>query len=289
MKRFVPSGARRFLAAAFAGGGEPALVRRFPLGYNARMRRIRLFFVAGLCFWLAGCAATAKKKPDNEFNPQYQYDKAVVAMKYRLPDQAVEYIQKALTLDPRHYPSWALLGRIRLQAGDPAGAAEAFEKSLEIKGDSVEALSGLADSFLRLEKRDKARDAFRRSFAIDGNVEAGFNLAKILYAENEFGEALTIADQVILKAEREAGAYNLKGVILNQLKRYPEAMATFRTALALTPSDINVNVNLAIACMNAKEYVEARRFFEKALTLVKDETLKKRIEEYLKILKDSGY
>lgn len=253
------------------------------------MKRIRLFIVAGLCFLLADCAPTAKRKPDNELNPRYQYDKAVIAVKYKLPDQAVEYLQKALALDSRHYPSWSLLGRIRLQAGDTAGAVEAFEKSLEIKSDSTDALNGLAEASLKMEKRDKARDAYRKSFAVDGNVEAGFNLANILYAENEFSEALAVADQVILKADREAGAYNLKGAILNQLKRYPEAMATFRIALALTPSDIHVNVNLAIACMNAGEYAEARRFFERALTLVRDEALKKKIEEYLKILKDSGH
>jgi hypothetical protein len=44
-------------------------------------------------------------------------------MKYGLPEQAIDYVNLALTLDPRHYRSWDLLGLIRLQAKDYRQAA----------------------------------------------------------------------------------------------------------------------------------------------------------------------
>jgi ABC-type transporter lipoprotein component MlaA len=48
------------------------------------------FLLAAACFGLAFCA-TAQKKPkvDNEKDPQYQYEKAIIAMKYGLPDLVI--------------------------------------------------------------------------------------------------------------------------------------------------------------------------------------------------------
>jgi tetratricopeptide (TPR) repeat protein len=252
------------------------------------MNPLKTFLLAAACFGLAFCASVQKKsKVDNEKDPQYQYEKAVIAMKYGLPEQAVDYVNLALSLDSRHYQSLDLLGWIHFQAKDYLRAADAFEKCLEIKPDFIDAINRLGTTYYELGGKDKAEQEFLKSLAVDGNAFASFNLAKLRLEENKLPEALDYIDKSILKADRQAGAYNLKGVILNQMERYPEAITSFQRALALTPNDINVNVNLGIALMNARQYDKSLEVLEKALPGIQDPLLRNKVNEYIKALKEA--
>jgi tetratricopeptide (TPR) repeat protein len=252
------------------------------------MKPVKTFILAAACFSLTFCA-TAQKKPkvDPEKDPQYQYEKAVIAMKYGLPEQAIDYVNLALSLDPRHYKSLDLLGLIHLQAKDYRQAADALEKCLEIKPDFIDAINRLGTCHYELGEKDKAEREFQKSVAVDGNAFASFNLAKLRLEENKLQDALNYIDQSILKADSQAGAYNLKGVILNQMERYPEAITSFQTALAITPNDVNVNVNLGIALMNARQYDKSLEVLEKALPNIKDQVLRNKVNEYIKALKEA--
>ena len=252
------------------------------------MNLLKTFILAAACFGLAFCAAVQKKsKVDNEKDPQYQYEKAVIAMEYGLPEQAVDYVNLALSLDPRHYQSLDLLGWIHFQAKDYLRAADAFEKCLEIKPDFIDAINRLGTTYYELGEKDKAEQKYQKSLAVDGNAFASFNLAKLRLEENKLPEALDYIDKSILKADRQAGAYNLKGDILNQMERYPEAITSFQRALALTPNDVNVNVNLGIALMNARQYDKSLEVLEKTLPGIKDPLLRNKVNEYIKALKEA--
>jgi tetratricopeptide (TPR) repeat protein len=252
------------------------------------MKLLKTFLLAAACVGLTFCAAAQKKpKVDSEKDPQYQYEKAVIAMNYGLPDQAIDYVNLALSLDPRHYRSLNLLGQIHLQAKDYRLAADAFEKCLEVKSDFIDVINRLGTTYYELGEKDKAEQAYQKSLALDGNAFASFNLAKLRLEENKLTEALDYIDKSIQKADRQAGAYNLKGVILNQMERYPEAITSFQMALAITPNDVNVNVNLGIALMNARQYDKSLEVFEKALPNIKDQVLRNKVNEYIKALKEA--
>jgi tetratricopeptide (TPR) repeat protein len=72
------------------------------------------------------------------------------------------------------------------------------------------------------------------------------------------------------------------------MERYPEAITSFQTALAITPNDVNVNVNLGIALMNARQYDKSLEVLEKALPNIKDQVLRNKVNEYIKALKDAN-
>jgi tetratricopeptide (TPR) repeat protein len=252
------------------------------------MKPLKTFILAAACCGLAFCTA-AQKKPriETEKDPQYQYEKAVIAMKYGLPEQAIDYVNLALSLDPRHYQSLNLMGLIHLEAKDYRLAADAFEKCLEVKPDFIDAINRLGTTYYELGEKDKAEQAYQKSLALDGNAFACFSLAKLRLEENKLQDALDYIDKSILKVDNQAGAYNLKGVILNQMERYPEAIMSFQTALAITPNDVNVNVNLGIALMNARQYDKSLEVLEKALPNIKDQVLRNKVNEYIKALKEA--
>jgi len=68
--------------------------------------------------------------------------------------------------------------------------------------------------------------------------------------------------------------------------RYPEAIQSFQNALRIAPNDTITSVNLAIAYINNKDFDLARKLLEKTLPLVQEQTLKDKIKEYLKLIKE---
>lgn len=249
----------------------------------AGMKTWRTAILVILALGLVSCASTqAKKDKETEKDPQYQYDKAVIAFRYGLPERAVEFIDAALALDPAHYQSLALLGYIRFQAGDYPNAVEALEKCLAIKPDLVDALNRLGSTYLAMNDNARAEAVFLRSYAVDANAFASFTLARIYLAEKKLPEALDAIDKSAAKSPRESGVHNLRGVILNQMERYDEAVKSLETAVSLAPKDVGASVNLGIALMNRGESARAKAILEKVYPEIKDPALKSQVAEYIK-------
>lgn len=98
------------------------------------------------------------------------------------------------------------------------------------------------------------------------NTDAAENLleqARIFYGENEFEEGLAICDQAIQTAPHLSEAHFLKGMILDEMDRLDEAIASLQTAIRLDPSSS-----------------PARKY----LRLVKDEIIQKTVTTEERIL-----
>ena len=246
------------------------------------------FAVLALTLAVAGCASTPNRAiKDPEKDPQNQYEKAVISMRYGLEDEALKYLNLALSLDPAHAPSLLLLGNAQFKKNNYGEAAAAFQKYLELRPNDAEAHVSLGLAYGQLGMADKTEGEYRASLALDGNANAAFGLAKLYYEQNKLEPALELIQKAIQKNSKSAAYYNLQGVILNQMHRYADALPTFQTALQYAPDDIYVIINLGIAYINIKEPAKARELFEKVLPSVQDETLKAKINEYLKMIKDN--
>jgi Flp pilus assembly protein TadD len=246
------------------------------------------FAVLALTLAIAGCATTQKKAiKDPEKDPQNQYEKAVISMRYGLEDEALKYLNLALSLDPSHPPSLLLLGNAQFRKKNYEGAAAAFQKYLELRPNDTEAHTSLGLTYGQLGMTEKSEAEYLKSLAMDGNATAAFGLAKLYYEQNKLEPALEHIQKAIQKNSKSAAYYNLQGVILNQMHRYADALPSFQTALQYTPDDIYVIINLGIAYINIREPVKARELLEKVLPKVQDEALKAKINEYLKLIKDN--
>lgn len=265
------------------------------------MRRNRVLKTLSVVFLVAALTATApaapasgpagepqKHKGSDEKNPQYQYEKGVIALRYGLPDEAIRYGQLAVSLDPKHFDGWKLLGAAYYNKGEFAQSVEAYEKALAIKPGSADALAGVGLSYIELKETDKAEAALKKAFEIDGAFETCYQLGKLCYNARRFEEALDYALKAIQKNGKSAGAYNLKGVALNQLHRYAEAAGSFQAGLVLAPGDVNLQVNLGIALFNSGQAAKARAVFEAVLPKIEQDVLRKTVEEYIRAIKDAG-
>jgi len=250
-------------------------------------------------FAVAACAAPAasgprpatpqrKSKLPDDKDPQYQYDKGVIALRYGLPDEAIRYAQLAISLDPQHFDGWSLLGSAHYSKGEYAQAGDAYEKALAIRPGSADILRNLGLVYVELKQMDKAEAALTKAYAIKEDAETAYQLGRLCYYAGRYDEALSYALKSIQKNGQGAKAYNLKGVILNQFKRYAEAAGSFQAGLVLSPGDVNLQVNLGIALFNSGDLSKARAVFEAVLPKIQAEDLKKQVEEYIKAIKDAG-
>ncbi|MFZ2054666.1 MAG: tetratricopeptide repeat protein, partial [Candidatus Aminicenantales bacterium] len=97
---------------------------------------------------LAFCASTQKKPARNpDKDPQYQYEKAVISVRYGLEDEALKYLNEALALDPAHAPSLKLLGHVQFKKKDFEGAATALGRYMELQPEDSEALTSLGITY----------------------------------------------------------------------------------------------------------------------------------------------
>ena len=229
----------------------------------------------------------AKALPDDK-NPQHQYELGVVALRYGLADEAVRYGQLAVSLDPGHFDGWNLLGSAYYTKGEFGQAAEAYEKAAAIKPDAADVQRNLGMAYLELKEAEKAETALKKALAIQGDSESAFQLGKLCYNARRFDEALAHAIDAIRRDGKSAKAYNLKGVVLNQLARYPEAAGSFQAGLVLAPEDVGLQINLGIAYINSDEPAKARAVLEAVLPKVSEDRLRSQVEEYLKSIKDAG-
>lgn len=244
--------------------------------------------VAGSCSLSSPDTPQKPKKLPDEKNPQAQYEMGVIALRYGLPDEAVKYGQQAVALDPKFFNGWFLLGNAYYAKADYPQAAEAYGKAAALKPDHADVQRGLGLSLVEINETERAEAALKKSWALDGAFESAFYLGKLCYKAGRFDEALEYALKAIQKNGKNAGAYNLKGVTLNQLKRYAEAAGSFQAGLVLAPDDVNLQVNLGVALFNSGEAAKARSVFEAVLPKIEQDTLRKQVEEFIKAIKDAG-
>jgi tetratricopeptide (TPR) repeat protein len=228
----------------------------------------------------------AKALPDDK-NPQHQYELGVVALRYGLADEAVRYGQLAIGLDPAHFDGWNLLGSAYYTKGEFALAAESYEKAAALRPEAAEVQRNLGLAYLELKEMEKAEAALKKALAAEGDSESAFQLGKLCYNAQRFDEALAYTLDAIRRDGKSAKAYNLKGVVLNQLGRYAEAAGSFQAGLVLAPDDIGLQINLGIAYINSDQPAKAKAVLEVVLPKITEDPLRARIEEYLKSIKDA--
>ena len=251
------------------------------------MKTVKALLSAVIIISLTFCASSQKKTDlENETNPQYQYDKAEVAFRYGLEDEALKYINQALSLNPDHKKSYNLLGMIQLKKGNFEEAALAYEKFLEFEPNSPNALFSLGSAYQQLGHMDKAEENYKKAYTLDSSFNLTFKLAELYFQQNKIDLALEYTNKAIQMNKNSAPAFNLQGVIYNQLKRYPDAVKSLQNALWLSPDDVIASINLGVAYINNTEYDKAQELFEKTLPKVKDQALKDRIIGFIKKLKE---
>ncbi len=163
----------------------------------------------------------------------------LMGMTYVLTDRAPEarpYLEKALSLDPRHLQSLSALGNLRYKAGDYAGARELFDRALEVSPTSWQTHWMLAKCHLQLHDFSPAREHAERALELGREKAVGAQLlmAEALAGLGEYSQASGVLSAYLHDHPQDANAEKIRGWIAD-LERTVEAAAAPAPTVAAGP------------------------------------------------------
>lgn len=181
------------------------------------------------------------------------------------PDIAVDYIGRAVTLNPAAANYRNNLGNALRALGRQDEALMHLREAWRLRPDSVEIASNLANSLRDGGHGAEAVSLYREALRLrPESADVLYNLANALgpdpEAEGHYRAALS------LRPDFADAQYNLGHFLIGQ-RRWDEAEAAYRATLALQPDHARAANNLGIVLQHRDRVEDAAAAFEQAIRL----------------------
>lgn len=188
-------------------------------------------------------------------------------------------------LAPKNYNALANYAVVLADKGNLQDSIVYYKKALAVD-DRAQSHYNLANTYARLGLKEKAKESYRMSIALDPNYsEAHNNLSKIYGEEGKYLEAISEIKIALKLNPYNAQAYNNLGVCLNQIKRYNEAIDALKKAIQLNPGYVNAHFNLGSSYFSNGEYDKAEQVMRFVVSVDPDN---KAAQDYLQFILDSA-
>ncbi len=248
--------------------------------------KITAVWVAGLL--LGACTSSEKKiEQAREKNPRYQYNVGVFYLNNGQPDEAMVYLQKALSLDPRFDLALDGMGLAYTMKGNLNQAVKYFEQCLAANPNLTDAHNHLGSVYQELGLLDKAEEQFLAAI-LDQTYHSRelplYNLARLYYLQEKNEQAMEYINRALTVNRRLEMAHNLKGLIHERFERFQDAIVCYQEALKIRPDDISLTYNLAGAYFKNREFQKAKDLFSILENKVDDPEMKANITKYMEMI-----
>jgi protein O-GlcNAc transferase len=184
---------------------------------------------------------------------------------------AIDFLERALKLQPDVPEALFGLGLALQSAGDRQRAVEVYQKLLRIKPDNWECHNNLGNALFGLGRIAEAAGAYRKAIEVNPEcVDALGNLGSALNALGRFDEGIEVFRRgLAIKPDSPVLLTNLGNALCGR-KRYPEAIIALRRAIQLKPDFAQALYNLGNALAGTADYAGAVEMFRRAVQLVPD-------------------
>ncbi|MEJ7735582.1 MAG: tetratricopeptide repeat protein [Polyangiaceae bacterium] len=161
-------------------------------------------------------------------------------------ERALESGRASLALGGDPTEAAIFVGRLHAERGQHAEAAALFERALDARLDSVDAMCGAATAYLALGRTSAALAPLRRAARVDPTrLDVLGLLASALTTAGETQEALLAHGEVLRLAPNDGEALLQSGRLAASLGRHEEARSALERALVVRPDDKEVLLALA--------------------------------------------
>jgi len=150
------------------------------------------------------------------------------------PEEAIQWLQKALQRNPQNFRAWYEIGWIQEHSGDYDSAAQYLQKAL----------------------------AIQPSFA-----PAYRDLGMLQYRKQEYAGAAVNLHKATALGLNEPTLFNFLGICYSRTNRMPEALRSYRQALKLKPDYAEAHLNLGFAYQQLHQEQAAKREYAQACRL----------------------
>jgi uncharacterized protein (TIGR02466 family) len=188
-------------------------------------------------------------------------------------DEALQLLSAAV----RHAPpsdTGALedLALVHLRRAEQEKAEQLLRRALEIRPESLAALTRLGSALLTSGQGAEAVEVFRRARDLaPDDAHIRYSYAHALLESGRFDEAVVAADEALALNANDAASLTVKGVALLQLERYRDAEAALARCVEVAPQDVNGWMHLGRVRMRLEDSAAALDAFNQAAALVPDD------------------
>ena len=145
--------------------------------------------------------------------------------------------QTVLDLDSKYYPALHMMGVLAAQSREFQKAIEFISKAIKVNPTDAPAHFNLPNAYMELGHIEKAIASYNNSIALKPNyAEAHANRGVALHSFGKIKEAITSFNKAIQLAPNYVDAYLNKGNSLRSLELLDEAEESFRHVLKITPN-----------------------------------------------------
>jgi predicted O-linked N-acetylglucosamine transferase (SPINDLY family) len=174
----------------------------------------------------------------------------------------IEFIRRAIALDPTQANARCSLAQALLASGDRAAALAALDDATAVQPEFADAWFLRGNVLQQLDKFAEAVDSYERAIAIRTTYPEAFNnLAAALRALKRTGQALECAERALSQRPNYAMAFNNRGLILLAAGRGAAAVESFRQTLTAEPRFAEALHNMGTALMQLHRFTDARNAF----------------------------
>ena len=173
-------------------------------------------------------------------------------------DKALSSVNKSLKANPTVAKSYVLKGRIILEKGDAAAAAECFNQALALDAENCDANYYLGIVAERNRNHAEAMAHYRRAMELDpSNPQYAIATAEMLVQLDQPGEAIQLLLGCSSDISNSAGIRQTLGQIEALQGHYAKAAEYFGEARLIAPNDMQIVEQLAKAQVAAGQYADA--------------------------------
>jgi Flp pilus assembly protein TadD len=142
------------------------------------------------------------------------------------------------------------LGGALRQQGRLAEAEAAYRDAVALAPNSAIFHDNLGIVLSDLRRHADAEASFRAAVALDPDyVDARHNLGKALHVLGRLDEAGSVLQEALRRRQDDSRILNDMGVLLHELGRFGDAELCYRTALTITPDDADLHYNLGLTLL----------------------------------------
>ncbi|MGD8378221.1 MAG: tetratricopeptide repeat protein [Gammaproteobacteria bacterium] len=187
------------------------------------------------------------------------------------PAAAAEQFNRVLSTEPENAEAWVGLGRARNNLRDFPAAEQAFRHAARLWPESADVQNMLGHVLRALEDTASAGEAFRRALALDPDHAAAHrNLGTILMLDEKPADAAeSFRRALALNPDDRVAGLDL-GIVLHTMGRFAEAVTAYRRLIERHPDDPLAYLYLGIVHDEMRQTEPAEMAFERARELAPD-------------------
>ena len=184
---------------------------------------------------------------------------------------AVDYIQRAICIDPQSASAYSNLGLALQQSAQISEALICYKKAIELKPDFAEAHYNLGLALQDMKLPKEAISSYDKAISIQKNyAEAFYNRGIAFNGMKDYENALISYERAISIKNNYAEAYLNQGITLIEIKKFEESIASFNKAISYRNDYAEAYSNRGLAFQKLIHHDQALINYEKAIAIKSD-------------------